>query len=110
MADSTYIPKVYHKQGGAEMVVASGGQVNVETGGKIVANGTQASAPTAALATLTIADAAGTPDYSIAAITATTPYGFANAQDAIDLLYVVKNLQTRGAELEAALRSIGVMA
>lgn len=42
MADATYQPKVYHKHGGDELVVASGGVLNVETGGIIKANGTQA--------------------------------------------------------------------
>jgi hypothetical protein len=39
MADGTYISKVYMKQGGDELVVASGG--------KITADGTQAAAITA---------------------------------------------------------------
>lgn len=43
MADPTYSPLVYSKQGGDELVVASGGEVNVESGGKITADGTQAS-------------------------------------------------------------------
>lgn len=30
MADATYIPKVYIKQGGAELVVASGGKITTE--------------------------------------------------------------------------------
>ncbi|RWO08222.1 hypothetical protein [Mesorhizobium sp.] len=38
----TYQPKVYRKQGGDELVVASGGVINVETGGILKANGTQA--------------------------------------------------------------------
>lgn len=42
MADATYQPKVYRKSD--ELTVASGGQINVEPGGKIVANGTQAAA------------------------------------------------------------------
>ena len=36
MADPTYGPKVYMKQGGDEMVVASGGKITVESGGQIV--------------------------------------------------------------------------
>lgn len=36
------MPKVYRKQGGDEFVVASGGKINVESGGQIVADGTQA--------------------------------------------------------------------
>ncbi len=38
----SYNAKVYRKQGGDELVVASGGVVNVYAGGKIVAAGTQA--------------------------------------------------------------------
>ena len=56
---------------------------------------------TAALTTITPADAAGTPDYAIAAITNSTPFGFSNAAEAITLLYVVQNLQKRVLELEA---------
>lgn len=44
MADGTYGPKVYHQQGGDVLVVASGGQIKVESGGTITADGTQASA------------------------------------------------------------------
>jgi hypothetical protein len=35
MPDATYQPKVYRKQGGDEMVVASGGAITVETGGTL---------------------------------------------------------------------------
>lgn len=43
MADATYSPQVYRAQGGSQLVVASGGSIKVETGGKIVPNsGTQA--------------------------------------------------------------------
>lgn len=43
MADATYTPKTYRKQGGDEFVVASGGKIKIETGGAIVGNaGTQA--------------------------------------------------------------------
>ena len=35
MPDSTYQPKVYRKQGGNELVVASGGLITVEAGGAI---------------------------------------------------------------------------
>lgn len=50
MADVTVLSKVYNKQGGDELVVASGGTINIETGGTITANGTQAA---------TIADPSG---------------------------------------------------
>ena len=42
MADATYSPLVYHQQGGDVLVLKSGGEVKVETGGIISANGTQA--------------------------------------------------------------------
>ena len=37
MADATYQPKVYRKQGGDVTVVASGGEIQCESGGKIEA-------------------------------------------------------------------------
>jgi len=36
----TYQPKVYRKQGGDELVVASGGKINIESGGTLEADGT----------------------------------------------------------------------
>jgi hypothetical protein len=57
---------------------------------------------TTALATISIADAAGTPDYALQALTTTLPYGLATAEEAITLMYVVQNLQLRVAELETA--------
>ena len=36
MADATYTPKVYRKQGGNEIVIASGGTLTLEDGGAIV--------------------------------------------------------------------------
>jgi hypothetical protein len=65
---------------------------------------------TAQLTTITPADAEGTPDYAIAAVTNTSPYGLASAQEFITLLYVVKNLQVRMAELEARLEEAGIIA
>lgn len=109
MADASYTPKVYHKLGGDELVVASGGVLNIETGGIIKANGTQGAALTTQLTTLTPADAEGTPDYAIAGITQTTPFGFASAQEAITCLYVIKNLQVRLAEVEARLEALGMV-
>ena len=58
----------------------------------------------APLTTITPADAAGTPDYAIAAVTNSSPYGFSNAAEAITLLYVIKNLQQRVLDLEARLK------
>lgn len=55
MADGSYIAKVYRAQGGDTLVVASGGAIKIETGGKIVPNsGTQATV----VAAITAADAA----------------------------------------------------
>lgn len=43
MADGTYTPLVYRAQGGSSFIVASGGTIKIETGGKVVPNsGTQA--------------------------------------------------------------------
>lgn len=38
----TYQPKVYREQGGDKLVVASGGEIDVKSGGKILAGGSQA--------------------------------------------------------------------
>lgn len=48
-ADPTYGPKVYNKQGGDELVVASGGTVTVESGGAVVVGTTDITAELAAL-------------------------------------------------------------
>lgn len=109
MADGTYQPKVYKKDGGNTLVIASGGALVIEPGGVIAPDGTQGAALTAQLTTITPADAEGTPDYAIAAITDTTPFGFASAQEAITLLYVIQNLQVRCAEMEARLEAAGIV-
>lgn len=109
MADTSYIPKVYKKSGGDVLVIASGGVIDIETGAIVKANGTQGAALTTQLTTITPADAEGTPDYAIAAITQTTPFGFASAQEAITCLYVIKNLQVRLAEVEARLEALGLV-
>lgn len=96
--------------GGDTITVKSGGKINVETGGQITANGTQAADTTAALTTITIADAAGTPDYAMQAVINSSAYGFASAQELISFLYVVRNLQVRLAEVEAALAGAGITA
>jgi len=69
----------------------------------------QGAALTAQLTTITPADAAGTPDYAIQAITSSTPFGFVNAAECITLLYVVKNLQVRLAEVEARLEAVNLV-
>ncbi len=63
-------------------------------------------AMTAQLTTITIADAAGTPDYALQALTTTAPYGLATAAEMISLLYVIKNLQVRLLEVEVILEGL----
>lgn len=70
----------------------------------------QGAALTAAKPTFTIADAEGTPDNAIAAVTSTTPFGFSNAAELITLLYKVQNLHTRVGEIEVALEGAGIVA
>jgi hypothetical protein len=43
MADASYAPKVYKKDGGNTLVVASGGTLSVESGGTLTYNGTTVS-------------------------------------------------------------------
>lgn len=65
---------------------------------------TQASANTTALTDITFT-APGTPDYTIQDLTQSTPFGFVNSNEAQTVLSVIKNLQTRVSELEAALQT-----
>jgi hypothetical protein len=67
MSDSTYQGKVYDKQGGDELVVASGGKITVEAGGEI-----DVSAGTLTPGTTAIADGAVTTT-KLAAGAATLP-------------------------------------
>jgi hypothetical protein len=67
MSDSTYQGKVYDKQGGDELVVASGGKITVEAGGEI-----DVSAGTLTPGTNAIADGAVT-TAKLAAGAATLP-------------------------------------
>lgn len=66
-------------------------------------------ANTAALTTVTIADAAGTPDYALQAVINASAWGFASQQEAISTLYVIQNLQQRVAQLETKLQSLGLL-
>ena len=70
----------------------------------------QPAALTAQLTTITMADTAGTPDYTLAAFTTTSPAGFASIQEAVSFAYVVRNLQVRLAEVEARLEEAGIVA
>lgn len=109
MTDATYQPKVYVKQGGDELVIKSGGKINIEAGGVLAVDGTQGAALTAQLTTITIADAEGTPDYALSALTTTTPYGLATLAEMVSLLYVIRNLQIRMAEMEARMEAAGIV-
>jgi hypothetical protein len=77
---------------------------------RLPVTGSQPAALTAQLTTITIADAAGTPDYALQAVINTNAYGFASAAEAITTLYVIKNLQTRLAEVEAILEGMNACA
>lgn len=109
MADPTYSPKVYKKAGGDELVIASGGVLNLETGAIVKANGTQGAALTAQDTTITHT-APGTPDYAIQALTQTSPFGFVTADEGHSVLKVIANLQVRLAEVEARLEALGLVA
>lgn len=47
MADATYSPKVYRQQGATRFVVASGGEIDIETGGELKIAGTAVTATAA---------------------------------------------------------------
>ena len=63
---------------------------------------------TAQLTTVTCS-APGTPDYAIADLTTTSPYGFASADEGQTLLKVVANQQIRLAELEVLLKAAHII-
>lgn len=56
MVDITYEPGLYRLQDGNVLVVTAAGELRVETGGKVTANGTQASAVTDAKTNYTTGD------------------------------------------------------
>ena len=64
---------------------------------------------TAQLTSLTLANAEGTPDYAVQAVINTNSWGLASEQELITLLYVIRNLQVRLAEVEARLEAFGVV-
>jgi len=53
--------------------------------------------------------APGTPDYAIADLTTTLPYGFVSADEGQSVLKVIANLQIRVAELETKLTALGLL-
>lgn len=66
------------------------------------------SALTTQLTTITYTEP-GTPDYAIADLTNSSPYGFASQDEGRSMLKVIANLQTRISELETRLQSIGLL-
>lgn len=70
--------------------------------------GTQGAALTAQSTTLTHT-APGTPDFAIAALTQTTPFGFVASDEGHTVLQVIANLQVRLAEVEARLEAAGII-
>jgi hypothetical protein len=69
----------------------------------------QPTALTTALTSITSAGP-GTPDYAIAALTSTTPFGFVSADEGETVLTVITNLQARVNELETKLQALGLLA
>ena len=69
----------------------------------------KAAALTTALTTISCS-APSTPDYDIQDITNSSPYGFKTAEEGQTVLNVIKNLQTRLAELESKLQTMGLLA
>ena len=72
---------------------------------------TVAFAPTSLTTQLTTVThhAPTTPDYAIAALTTTTPYGFASQDEGETVLKVIANLQVRLAEVEAQLKVANIL-
>jgi hypothetical protein len=70
---------------------------------------TKGAALTTALTSIT-ATAPGTPDYAIANLTVTTPYGFVSADEGQTVLTVIANLQARVNQLESRLQAYGLLA
>lgn len=64
MADATYQPKIYRKQGGSELVCASGGAITVESGGTLTVAGVTVDETTLAMTGLT-ASAAELNEYAL---------------------------------------------
>ena len=69
---------------------------------------TKPAANTTALTAIT-STAPGTPDYAIQDLTQTTPFGFVTKDEGNTVLSVIKNLQTRVAELETKLQALGLL-
>ena len=105
----SYQPKTYREQGGDTFVVASGGAIDIKTGGVIKTNGTQGAALTAQATSITHI-APDTPDFAIQDLTNSSGFGFATKDEGNTVLSVILNLQTRLAEVEARLEAAGFVA
>ena len=69
----------------------------------------QGAALTAQSTTIT-STAPGTPDYAIQDLTQTTPFGFVTKDEGNTVLAVIANLQTRLAQVESRLETVGLIA
>ena len=100
MADATYQTQNYEAQGGASWVIGTTGTLDITTGGKSTANGTQASA----IAALTDSSG-GTPGATIAAVGATNT---GDVSSAINSNFA--SLTTKVNAIAAALKGVGITA
>ena len=82
---------------------------NISFSGKVIANGGATTLATAALTAITHT-APGTPDYAIADLTSTTPFGFASHDEGLTVLKVIANVQAQAAEHRAILIAAGLAA
>lgn len=106
----------YNEAGSTTLTFSDPGQmvglISVDIGGTLtwrtIGSFPTTAALTTALTTITMADAAGTPDYAMQAVINTNAYGFASAAEAISTLYVIANLQTRVNEIETILQGAGL--
>lgn len=92
---------------------STGTKIGTSTSQKIgFYNATPVVQPTALTTQLTTitASAPGTPDYAIQDLTNIAGYGFVTADEGQSVLKVIANLQTRVAELESKLQSLGLLA
>lgn len=109
MADQTYQPKIYKDLDGDRQVIKSGGEIRMESGGKITDDGTQA----AAIADVAAADPAAAP----AGGSGATAGAYDSAANR-DLMITAVNanrtltieLSTKFDALIAALRGAGIIA
>jgi len=96
--------KIYKEQGGAKMVVESGGEIDVESGGAITADGTQASH-------IADAGAALKTDYAKADIDDAASIDGTELAVVLNLITTAYNdLATKHNALLAAIEGVGILA